>query len=105
MIASSVTCRVLQAIWLWLAALGQAAGSLLPSAAAGAHPERTVPSPGGSVRVPLARAIRVCRRRKRTCRRTRLRAAIESSLLYRIYRAVLRCGQDWPPVAGSSPAA
>ena len=99
MIASSLTCRVLRAVWLWLAALGQSSrvfGAIGRCyRASGTH--RTLARWLGAE----PRALQSSRYTRtftnenaRLARKTKLRTAIESSLLCRIYRAVLRCGQN-----------
>ena len=99
MIASSLTCRVLRAVWLWLAALGQSSrvfGAIGRCyRASGTH--RTLARWLGAE----PRALQSSRYTRtftnenaRLSRKTKLRAAIESSVLCRIYRAVLRCGQN-----------
>lgn len=99
MIASSLTCRVLRAVWLWLAALGQSSrvfGAIGRCyRASGTH--RTLARWLGAEPRALAsshytRAF--TNENARLSRKTKLRAAIESSVLCRIYRAVLRCGQN-----------
>ena len=99
MIASSVTCRVLQAIWLWLAALGQSSRVFASLGrcwrASGTHRALSRWLGAEPRALQSSRYTRVCAAENaRLSRRTGLRTAIESSLLYRIYRAVLRCGQD-----------
>lgn len=99
MIASSLTCRVLRAVWLWLAALGQSSrvfGAIGRCyRASGTH--RTLARWLGAEPRALA-SSRYTRtftnENTRLARKTKLRAAIESSLLCRVYRAVLRCGQN-----------
>lgn len=99
MIASSLTCRVLRAVWLWLAALGQSSrvfGAIGRCyRASGTH--RTLARWLGAESRALA-SSRYTRaftnENARLSRKTKLRAAIESSVLCRIYRAVLRCGQN-----------
>ena len=99
MIASSLTCRVLRAVWLWLAALGQSSrvfGAIGRCyRASGTH--RTLARWLGAEPRALA-SSRYTRaftnENARLSRKTKLRAAIESSVLCRIYRAVLRCGQN-----------
>lgn len=99
MIASSLTCRVLRAVWLWLAALGQSSrvfGAIGRCyRASGTH--RTLARWLGAEPRALA-SSRYTRaftnENARLARKTKLRAAIESSVLCRIYRAVLRCGQN-----------
>ena len=99
MIASSLTCRVLRAVWLWLAALGQSSrvfGAIGRCyRASGTH--RTLARWLGAEPRALA-SSRYTRaftnENARLFRKTKLRAAIESSVLCRIYRAVLRCGQN-----------
>ena len=99
MIASSLTCRVLRAVWLWLAALGQSSRVFAAIGrcyrASGTH--RTLARWLGAE----PRALQSSRYTRtftnenaRLARKTKLRTAIESSLLCRIYRAVLRCGQN-----------
>ena len=99
MIASSLTCRVLRAIWLWLAALGQSSRVFAAIGrcyrASGTH--RTLARWLGAE----PRALQSSRYTRtftnenaRLARKTKLRTAIESSVLCRIYRAVLRCGQN-----------
>ena len=99
MIASSLTCRVLRAVWLWLAALGQSSRVFAAIGrcyrASGTH--RTLarwlgaePRALASSRYTRAFTNEIAR----LSRKTKLRAAIESSVLCRIYRAVLRCGQN-----------
>ena len=99
MIASSLTCRVLRAVWLWLAALGQSSrvfGAIGRCyRASGTH--RTLARWLGAEPRALA-SSRYTRtftnENARLARKTKLRTAIESSVLCRIYRAVLRCGQN-----------
>ena len=99
MIASSLTCRVLRAVWLWLAALGQSSrvfGAIGRCyRASGTH--RTLARWLGAEPRALA-SSRYTRaftnENARLARKTKLRSAIESSVLCRIYRAVLRCGQN-----------
>ena len=99
MIASSLTCRVLRAVWLWLAALGQSSRVFAAIGrgfrASGTH--RMLARWLGAEPRALA-SSRYTRaftnENARLSRKTKLRAAIESSLLCRIYRAVLRCGQN-----------
>ena len=99
MIASSLTCRVLRAVWLWLAALGQSSRVFAAIGrcyrASGTH--RTLARWLGAEPRALA-SSRYTRtftnENARLARKTKLRAAIESSVLCRVYRAVLRCGQN-----------
>ena len=109
MIASSLTCRVLRAVWLWLAALGQSSRVFAAIGrcyrASGTH--RTLARWLGAEPRALA-SSRYTRaftnENARLSRKTKLRAAIESSVLCRIYRAVLRCGQN-SRILSCSPAA
>ena len=99
MIASSLTCRVLRAVWLWLAALGQSSRvfAAIGRCWRASHTHRTLARWLGAEPCALA-SSRYTRffanENARLSRKARLRGTIESSLLYRIYRAVLRCGQD-----------
>ena len=99
MVASSFTCRALRAVWLWLTALGQSSRVFAAIGrcyrASGTH--RTLARWLGAEPCALqsSRYTRAfTKENAHLARKIKLRAAIESSLLYRIYRAVLRCGQD-----------
>ena len=99
MVASSFTCRALRAVWLWLTALGQSSRVFAAFGrcyrASGTH--RTLARWLGAEPCALqsSRYTRAfTKENAHLARKIKLRAAIESSLLYRIYRAVLRCGQD-----------
>ena len=98
MIASSYTCRALRAVWLWLAALGQSSRVFAAVGrcyrASGTHRVLTRWLSAGSRALASSRYTRIfANENRRLSRKARLRSAIESSLLCRIYRAVLRCGQ------------
>ena len=99
MVASSLTCRALRAVWLWLAALGQSSRVFAAIGrgfrASGTH-RMLARWLGAEPRVlQSSRYTRAfTKENAHLARKIKLRAAIESSLLYRIYRAVLRCGQD-----------
>ena len=98
MIASSYTCRALRAVWLWLAALGQSSRVFAAVGrcyrASGTHRVLTRWLCAGSRALASSRYTRIfANENRRLSRKARLRSAIESSLLCRIYRAVLRCGQ------------
>ena len=99
MIASSLTCRVLRAVWLWLAALGQSSRvfAAIGRCYRASDTHRTLARWLGAE----PRALQSSRYTRtftnenaRLARKTKLRIAIESSVLCRIYRAVLRCGQN-----------
>ena len=99
MVASSFTCRALRAVWLWLTALGQSSRVFAAFGrcyrASGTH--RTLARWLGAEPRALqsSRYTRAfTKENAHLARKIKLRAAIESSLLYHIYRAVLRCGQD-----------
>ena len=99
MVASSFTCRALRAVWLWLTALGQSSRVFAAIGrcyrASGTH--RTLARWLGAEPCALqsSRYTRAfTKENAHLARKIKLRAAIESSLLYHIYRAVLRCGQD-----------
>ena len=99
MVASSFTCRALRAVWLWLTALGQSSRVFAAIGrcyrASGTH--RTLARWLGAEPRALqsSRYTRAfTKENAHLARKIKLRAAIESSLLYHIYRAVLRCGQD-----------
>ncbi len=99
MVASSFTCRALRAVWLWLTALGQSSHVFAAIGrcyrASGTH--RTLARWLGAEPCALqsSRYTRAfTKENAHLARKIKLRAAIESSLLYHIYRAVLRCGQD-----------